>query len=139
MRAHPSLPEKRRSGPFVHFQRAVVNEWKPFQDIGAIGDDVVLVVVELPESRESTKRDRKSTRLNSSHLGISYAVFCLKKNKIKTNRPSRSRCRLRSRVCGIHGLAVAVHKAAADPRRPPPGVQRRRRSGLVRPTRCKSD
>ena len=27
--------------------------------------------------------DRKSTRLNSSHLGISYAVFCLKKKKIK--------------------------------------------------------
>src|SRR5205814_4518708 len=26
-----------------------------------------------------TKADRKSTRLNSSHLGISYAVFCLKK------------------------------------------------------------
>src|SRR5262245_16777071 len=32
--------------------------------------------------------DRKSTRLNSSHLGISYAVFCLKK-KIKTQRPLR--------------------------------------------------
>src|ERR1035441_8916754 len=30
--------------------------------------------------------DRKSTRLNSSHLGISYAVFCLKKKKI--NSPS---------------------------------------------------
>src|SRR2546426_2514375 len=28
--------------------------------------------------------DRKSTRLNSSHLVISYAVFCLKKKKIKT-------------------------------------------------------
>src|SRR5262245_63657320 len=28
--------------------------------------------------------DRKSTRLNSSHLGISYAVFCLKKKKIST-------------------------------------------------------
>src|SRR5947199_2091338 len=28
--------------------------------------------------------DRKSTRLNSSHLGISYAVFCLKKKKINT-------------------------------------------------------
>src|SRR5437899_8783092 len=27
--------------------------------------------------------DRKSTRLNSSHLGISYAVFCLKKKSIK--------------------------------------------------------
>src|SRR5262245_64546549 len=28
--------------------------------------------------------DRKSTRLNSSHLGISYAVFCLKKKKRNT-------------------------------------------------------
>src|ERR1039458_6933120 len=28
------------------------------------------------------ERDRKSTRLNSSHLGISYAVFCLKKKEI---------------------------------------------------------
>src|SRR5256885_2404340 len=31
-------------------------------------------------------RDRKSTRLNSSHLVISYAVFCLKKKKKKTTR-----------------------------------------------------
>src|SRR5438045_5661529 len=30
---------------------------------------------------EETWADRKSTRLNSSHLGISYAVFCLKKKK----------------------------------------------------------
>src|ERR1035438_396940 len=30
--------------------------------------------------------DRKSTRLNSSHLGISYAVFCLKKKKTYTQR-----------------------------------------------------
>src|ERR1035441_10777292 len=29
--------------------------------------------------------DRKSTRLNSSHLGISYAVFCLKKKKKQKN------------------------------------------------------
>src|SRR5947199_2129096 len=28
-----------------------------------------------------SRADRKSTRLNSSHLGISYAVFCLKKKK----------------------------------------------------------
>src|SRR3989454_1550639 len=39
----------------------------------------------------ATRRDRKSTRLNSSHLVISYAVFCLKK---KTRRPSRSRARI---------------------------------------------
>src|SRR5258705_8229252 len=31
-------------------------------------------------------RDRKSTRLNSSHLGISYAVFCLKKKKNRERR-----------------------------------------------------
>src|SRR5258705_8014512 len=33
--------------------------------------------------------DRKSTRLNSSHLGISYAVFCLKKKKKKKFSESR--------------------------------------------------
>src|SRR5215831_20105679 len=31
--------------------------------------------------RSPGRQDRKSTRLNSSHLGISYAVFCLKKKK----------------------------------------------------------
>src|SRR5439155_4348538 len=34
----------------------------------------------------SASRDRKSTRLNSSHVAISYAVFCLKKKKIEENR-----------------------------------------------------
>src|SRR5262245_33079747 len=33
------------------------------------------------------REDRKSTRLNSSHLGISYAVFCLKKKK-KNRKPA---------------------------------------------------
>src|SRR5690242_20899391 len=32
----------------------------------------------------SAERDRKSTRLNSSHMSISYAVFCLKKKKPAT-------------------------------------------------------
>src|SRR5699024_11968240 len=32
-------------------------------------------------SAENIERDRKSTRLNSSHVSISYAVFCLKKKK----------------------------------------------------------
>src|SRR5262245_65319261 len=38
-----------------------------------VGAEQGAAVVGLPE------QDRKSTRLNSSHLGISYAVFCLKK------------------------------------------------------------
>src|SRR5256885_5588074 len=36
--------------------------------------------------------DRKSTRLNSSHLVISYAVFCLKKKKNKNDQSRRGRC-----------------------------------------------
>src|SRR3712207_2230642 len=39
-----------------------------------------LLGVEVPQ-RARTIRDRKSTRLNSSHANISYAVFCLKKKK----------------------------------------------------------
>src|SRR5258705_11010333 len=35
----------------------------------------------LDSKHINTLGDRKSTRLNSSHLGISYAVFCLKKKK----------------------------------------------------------
>src|SRR5205814_9214725 len=44
-----------------------------------VGDNRLLVK-ELPgaERRDGGAADRKSTRLNSSHLGISYAVFCLK-------------------------------------------------------------
>src|SRR5256885_14760959 len=36
-----------------------------------------------PSLPRGAARDRKSTRLNSSHLVISYAVFCLKKKKYK--------------------------------------------------------
>src|SRR5688572_31264136 len=43
-------------------------------------------------STAALRIDRKSTRLNSSHSQISYAVFCLKKKKkkVKTNKISRS-------------------------------------------------
>src|SRR3712207_7970756 len=42
--------------------------------VGDIGDD------RQTAGRPQRARDRKSTRLNSSHANISYAVFCLKKN-----------------------------------------------------------
>src|SRR5256885_10121919 len=44
---------------------------------------VVIVVIEsrVGEEEGGVAQDRKSTRLNSSHLVISYAVFCLKKKK----------------------------------------------------------
>src|SRR5689334_24686698 len=39
-------------------------------------------------------QDRKSTRLNSSHSSISYAVFCLKKKKNSHSESSRRHCNL---------------------------------------------
>src|SRR5271166_6887402 len=39
------------------------------------------------EDTDVAPRDRKSTRLNSSHVAISYAVFCLKKKKQHTAQP----------------------------------------------------
>src|SRR5947199_6197987 len=42
---------------------------------------------------KAAREDRKSTRLNSSHLGISYAVFCLKKKKNRAKRKSTYRQR----------------------------------------------
>src|SRR5208283_5882780 len=41
---------------------------------------------DAPCPRRSRARDRKSTRLNSSHITISYAVFCLKKKKNSKTR-----------------------------------------------------
>src|SRR5205814_10228687 len=42
---------------------------------------LIALAVRLSSPGPAFFRDRKSTRLNSSHLGISYAVFCLKKKK----------------------------------------------------------
>src|SRR5205807_3247631 len=48
-----------------------------------------LIVEALNNHGVFEKGDRKSTRLNSSHLVISYAVFCLKKKKTNNNKRSR--------------------------------------------------
>src|SRR3712207_8667279 len=42
---------------------------------------------DFADQARDAREDRKSTRLNSSHANISYAVFCLKKKKIWTTRP----------------------------------------------------
>src|SRR5437899_4007986 len=46
---------------------------------GSTTSSVANAQARLESARSQTPIDRKSTRLNSSHLGISYAVFCLKK------------------------------------------------------------
>src|SRR2546427_8244707 len=49
----------------------------------AVHDGQVVVDHEVGHRVQAVRRDRKSTRLNSSHSQISYAVFCLKKKKKK--------------------------------------------------------
>src|SRR5205814_9471481 len=53
-------------------------------------DATLNLAVSATSGTGATESDRKSTRLNSSHLGISYAVFCLKKktkNTTSTHSP----------------------------------------------------
>src|SRR3712207_8741482 len=52
-------------------------------------------------SRLNGRGDRKSTRLNSSHANISYAVFCLKKKQYETYLSGRPRCDLHLRVSSV--------------------------------------
>src|SRR3712207_7931113 len=52
----------------------------------------------LHRFRTEARTDRKSTRLNSSHANISYAVFCLKKKKMAVRWRGLCRDRTRPRV-----------------------------------------
>src|SRR5438067_8469214 len=51
-----------------------------------------------------TRSDRKSTRLNSSHVSISYAVFCLKKKKKKkkNNKKQKNTPNSKHQTCSRH-------------------------------------
>src|SRR2546426_9012394 len=71
-----------RSPGSCHGRRRPTSAWRE----RARTADTQRVAQELRRHRSRSScatRDRKSTRLNSSHLVISYAVFCLKKKKKK--------------------------------------------------------
>src|SRR5262245_62246810 len=83
--------------PYTTLFRSVVSEtgfgnihiMAILSDANAVGS--MNSVVQNPERHYLNHRvDRKSTRLNSSHLGISYAVFCLKKKKKKENKQKKT-------------------------------------------------
>src|SRR5690349_22911780 len=61
--------------------------------------------IDLSRTIENVQRvqgeDRKSTRLNSSHVEISYAVFCLKKKKKNQNKCNGARKKTIDRRLGI--------------------------------------
>src|SRR5256885_6332130 len=110
------------------------SECVPFSKTGGLADVVGAlpralaalghqVTVYLPKYRQTkligaqtlirslTIPDRKSTRLNSSHLVISYAVFCLKKKKIHRLRATHLREAHRHDPCP-HGRGIASCAAA---------------------------
>src|SRR2546427_6707146 len=65
--------------PYTTLFRSLCEVWEKGGE-GGIG--VAEAVLKLLDGKSATSdRDRKSTRLNSSHSQISYAVFCLKKKK----------------------------------------------------------
>src|SRR5256885_3399959 len=57
---------------------------------------------------EAAREDRKSTRLNSSHLVISYAVFCLKKKKMTRPHPTRTRATYHHTCCFARSTSLCV-------------------------------
>src|SRR5262245_63205897 len=78
-------------------------------------------------SFESNVSDRKSTRLNSSHLGISYAVFCLKKKKKSELRKRRER----HSANDSNPVAERGARSSNHPRRTPPNADREHNSSVV--------
>src|SRR5256885_3746769 len=74
--------------PYTTLFRSAVDGENAFHHLAGAADERARVDADggvhaqrLDEERHVQPPDRKSTRLNSSHLVISYAVFCLKKKK----------------------------------------------------------
>src|SRR5439155_25733148 len=69
------------SAPALHAQTTSTIEGTVTdrQGLAISGAEVSVAADTLAVSKKTITEDRKSTRLNSSHVAISYAVFCLKK------------------------------------------------------------
>src|SRR5438034_2579583 len=81
---HDALPilERRSARPVGRDARSRRRTDRPWSPRGrAVWRAVPWRGAPRPRLRPPAARDRKSTRLNSSHTVISYAVFCLKKKK----------------------------------------------------------
>src|SRR5205814_7791088 len=61
-------------------------------------------------SIRAQRSDRKSTRLNSSHLGISYAVFCLKKKKKKKKKKNKKNKKIKKKKKKTNNRHTNINK-----------------------------
>src|SRR2546426_4687885 len=69
--------------PYTTLFRSPSEGWEGLCPKCLVRVSLVSLAASAPEAPHPASGDRKSTRLNSSHLVISYAVFCLKKKKQK--------------------------------------------------------
>src|SRR5207249_6991247 len=69
------------------FRSWTAGKWSESPDAVVMEEPLQLLLDGEPLSVVMRTPDRKSTRLNSSHVSISYAVFCLKKKKNKKMNP----------------------------------------------------
>src|SRR3712207_6901558 len=70
-------------------------------------------------ARPESRRDRKSTRLNSSHANISYAVFCLKKNSQQLFQPGLGVEKTEvGRICCVRRLESCTGTVRVDSDKP---------------------
>src|SRR5260221_6119363 len=79
--------------PYTTLFRSFISGDLPFMDSAQIFISGDLPFTDSAQPFISDDLDRKSTRLNSSHTVISYAVFCLKKKKQIYNHPPRPNAR----------------------------------------------
>src|SRR5207244_11722272 len=94
----PAVARVRESRAGREQERVVLEDCEPVQHRSETAVQEEFLILVMPDAGEMTgqlpsrdrvalvreRRDRKSTRLNSSHQIISYAVFCLKKKKQTT-------------------------------------------------------
>src|SRR3712207_8229760 len=85
-RSRPSLRSCKQSVQAADRARAAAGV-RPAKNTGGLADEELLRV-DGETLRVRGGEDRKSTRLNSSHANISYAVFCLKKHTSAATTPS---------------------------------------------------
>src|SRR3712207_8847605 len=82
---HDALPIYKRRSPSAGAIRegaSVTDIVLAYERGGAAALSILTEPFHFGGALDDLREDRKSTRLNSSHANISYAVFCLKKNKI---------------------------------------------------------
>src|SRR5437870_9146198 len=75
------------------------------------GEDLAALASHVADGAETiTVQDRKSTRLNSSHVAISYAVFCLKKKNLVVQKYGGTSVGTAQRICKVARRLVETQR-----------------------------